>query len=155
MIDDFLARWRHVRGMTTEFLATASDDCLDAWLDPGFVTIREQAGHLAEVQGIYQLALRGEPVDWDRKPEFSPADDSREAIAAALAERDRELEVLLDGLRPDAGAFRIDWYGTELGLTGYGAVFIQHESIHHGQWAAYAALGGYRRPDGWLLNWGL
>ena len=115
MIDDFLTRWRFVRGMTTEFLAEATDECIDDRLGPGFVTIREQAGHLAEVQGIYQLALRGEPVDW----------------------------------------FRVEWYGTDLGLSGFGAVFIQHESIHHGQWAAYAAIGGHRRPDGWLLNWGL
>jgi uncharacterized damage-inducible protein DinB len=155
MIDDFLTRWRFVRGMTTEFLAVATDDCLDDRLGPGFATIREQAGHLAEVQGIYQLALRGEPVDWDRKPEFSPDGPDRGAIAAALAARDRELEALLDGLRPRADEFRIEWYGTELGLSGFGAVFIQHESIHHGQWAAYAAIGGHRRPDGWLLNWGL
>jgi uncharacterized damage-inducible protein DinB len=155
MIDDFLARWRFVRGMTTDFLTEATDECLDERLGPGFVTIREQAAHLAEVQGIYQFALRGEPVDWERKPQFSPVGDDREAIAAALAERDRELEELLDALRPDPAAFRVDWYSTELGLSGFGAVFIQHESIHHGQWAAYAAMGGHRRPGSWLLNWGL
>jgi len=155
MIDDFLHRWRFVRGMTLEFLTEATDECLDERLAPGFVTIREQAAHLAEVQGIYQLALRGEPVNWDRKPEFTPAGDDRAAIATALADRDRELVDLLDRLRPDPTAFQIDWYGTNLGLSGYGAVFIQHESIHHGQWAAYAAIGGHRRPNGWLLNWGL
>jgi uncharacterized damage-inducible protein DinB len=155
MIDDLLARWAHVRGMTTEFLTTAGDACLDDRPGDGFMTIREQAGHLAEVQGVYQLALRGEAVDWGRKPEFAPASLDRDDIAAALAARDAELGELLAPLRADPDGFRVDWYGTELGLSGFGGVFIQHESLHHGQWAAYAAMGGHARPDGWQLNWGL
>ena len=155
MIDDFLVRWTFVRSMTTEFLVGASDECLDLRPEKSFMTIREQAAHLCEVQGVHQLALSQEPVDMARKPEFGPATLDREAILECLAARDRQLLELLDALRPDPAAFRLDWYGAEIGVAGFGMVFIQHESIHHGQWAAYAALGGHARPIGWLLNWGL
>ena len=155
MIDDFRARWEFARGMTTEFLREASNECLDFRPGPSFMTIREQAGHLSEVQGTYQLALRGEEPDFARKPEFAPRSLEVAAILAALAERDEELDGLLDKLRSVEDTFRISWFGNELGISGFGAVFIQHESLHHGQWAAVATLGGFPRPMGWLLNWGL
>lgn len=141
--------------MTTEFLSTAADACLDFRPGEKFMTIREQAAHLVEVQGAYQLAFAGEAVDFARKPEFTPAADDAGTIIAALDRQDAALRVYLEGLRGDPAAFSIDWYGSRLGVSGYGAVFIQHESLHHGQWAAYAALGGYPTPDGWVLNWGL
>jgi uncharacterized damage-inducible protein DinB len=155
VIDELLTRWGYVRGMTKEFLEAASDECLDFRPAADFATIREQASHLSEVQGVYQLALGGEEPDFARKPEFSPASSSVEGILAALQARDRDLVELLDLHRPEQGRFRISWYGTEMTISGFGSVFIQHESLHHGQWATYSALGGYDPPIGWRLNWGL
>jgi uncharacterized damage-inducible protein DinB len=155
MIDEMLSRWTFTRGMTADFVEQASDECLDLRLGSGFMTIREQAGHLAEVQGVYQLAFTGEAVDFARKGEFAPRSLERTALLEELAARDRELAHSLDGLGTDPSTFRLDWFGTELGVAGYLAVFIQHESLHHGQWAAYAAIADHPRPVSWLLNWGL
>jgi hypothetical protein len=71
MSNDFLNRRRFVRAMTVDFISDASDECLDYRPGPAFMTIREQAAHLSEVQDIYQLALGGNEADWARKPEFS------------------------------------------------------------------------------------
>jgi uncharacterized damage-inducible protein DinB len=152
---DFIQRWRHVRGMTVDFVREASADCLDFRPGPSFSTIREQAAHLSEVQGIYQLALVGDHADWARKPEFSPTSYDPGAIIDALERRDRELDRLLESLAPSADAHRIDWYGRELTISAFGSVFIQHEAIHHGQWATHAALGGHPTPASWQMNWGL
>ena len=141
--------------MTNEFLRAASDECLDYRPQSDFMTVREQAAHLCEVQGAYQLAFSGEPVDFARKGEFAPPSLERDAIIDTLAELDRRLIELLDTFRDDPDAFRLDWFGSRLGIPGFTGVFIQHEALHHGQWAAYAALGGYPRPIGWLMNWGL
>ena len=73
----------------------------------------------------------------------------------ALDARDHELDDLLASLAARAAEHRVAWYGSDLTITAFGSVFIQHESIHHGQWAAHAALGGYPTPSTWLLNWGL
>jgi uncharacterized damage-inducible protein DinB len=155
MIHDFVERWRFVRAMTVDFIREASDECLDFRPGPQFATVREQAAHLSQVQGIYQLALRGEEADWARKPEFAPAAQTAGAIIDALADRDRELDGLLASLAPKAEDHRVAWYGSDLSVTAFGSVFIQHESIHHGQWAVHAALGGYPTPAIWQLNWGL
>lgn len=155
MSDDFLQRWRFVRAMTVDFISDASDECLDYRPGPSFMTIREQAAHLSEVQGIYQLALRGNVADWARKPEFSPTSQATDALVDALVARDGELDDLLESLAPKADVHRIAWYGSELTITAFGSVFIQHESLHHGQWAAHAALGGFPTPSTWQLNWGL
>ncbi len=49
----------------------------------------------------------------------------------------------------------IDFFGRERRFARYVALFVQHESLHHGQWSLYAALGGFDTPIGWKLNWGL
>lgn len=155
MIDDLLARWTFTRGMTTEFLEHVSDDCLDFRPTDKFMTIREQAVHLVEVQGVYQFAFTNEPTDFSRKPEFTPRGTDSASIVRSLGEQDEILRGHLERLRVQPDAFKIDWYGTELGISGFVAVFIQHEALHHGQWAAYCTLGGFQTPTGWIMNWGL
>ena len=155
MIDDFLSRWAFTRGMTIEFLEHASDHCLDIPPSDKFMTIREQAVNLVEVQGAYQLALTNEPTDFSRKPEFTPAQTDSASLVRALGAQDEILRGHLEHLRDKPDAFKLDWYGTELGISGFGAVFIQHEALHHGQWAAHCALGGFQTPTGWIMNWGL
>ena len=91
MIDDLLARWSFARGMTTEFLEHASDDCLDYRPTDKFMTIREQAVHLVEVQGIYQVAFTNEPTDFSRKHEFTPIPVDAASIVRALGEQDKIL----------------------------------------------------------------
>lgn len=155
VIDDFVVRWTFVRGMTIEFLEFASDECLDFRPTDKFMTIREQAAHLVEVQAMYQFAFAGEEIDFARKSEFTPNGTDAASLVQALGKQDAVLHSHLDRLRDDPDAFSIDWYGAELGLSGFGAVFIQHEALHHGQWTAHTALGGFPTPTGWILNWGL
>ncbi len=97
-VDDFLRRWRITRRMTLDYLDFVSDEVLDVRPTPTFRTMREQAVHLAELQGVYQLALRGEVVDYERHAEFAPASDARVDIVAALADRDLEYRVLVEAL---------------------------------------------------------
>lgn len=119
------------------------------------MTIREQAVHLVEVQGTYQFAFTNEPTDFSRKPEFTPTGTDSASIVRALGAQDEILRGHLERLRNQPDAFTIDWYGTKLGISGFVAVFIQHEALHHGQWAAHCALGGFPTPTGWIMNWGL
>jgi uncharacterized damage-inducible protein DinB len=153
VIDAFLHRWEHVRGMTREFVEVMPDACLDERPGPQFATVREQAAHIIECQGCYQLAFRGETVDMGRKPEFTPSASDRDTLLASLARADAELAMLLGAL--DAPSFRLDWFGNRIGFWEYGSVFLQHEALHHGQWSAVARIGGWEPPVGWILNWGL
>ena len=154
-IEDFEQRWQHTRGMTIEFLEGASDDCLDFRPGPAFSTIREQARHLICVQGMYHLGLRGMPVDFSGKESYYEGPVDAPSLIAGLRAADDELADLLAQIRRNGDEFEIDWYGNLLGIAGYGAVFVQHEALHHGQWVVHARLGGFPTPIGWLLNWGL
>jgi hypothetical protein len=154
-VDDFLLRWQHVRGMTREFLEHASDELLDFVPAPGFVPVRLQAAHLAEVQGAYQEMFSTGTVDFSHKAQYTPDGTSRHEILAALEHRDADLAAHIDALRPRTSSWTVEWFGNRIGVAGFGAVFIQHEALHHGQWAVHAHLSGAPVPIGWLLNWGL
>ena len=153
MTREFRRRWQHVRGLTREFVEEMPDDCLDNRPARHFASIREQAVHLVECQGVYQLAFRGEKVDFGRKPEFAPSTDDADGLLGAFAKQDAELDTLLSEL--SVRSFKIDWFGNRIGFWEYASVLLQHEALHHGQWAVHARLGGWQPPDGWIVNWGL
>ena len=102
--------------MTTDFLTGVSAECVDFRPAANFMTVREQAAHIVEVQSLYQLAFWGEAVDFARKPEFTPAATDVHTLVAALGAQDADLHAALDKLRADPGSFSIDWYGNVLGV---------------------------------------
>lgn len=131
--------------MTLEYLTFVSDEVLDLRPTPTFRTMREQAVHLAELQGVYQLALRDEEVDYGRGAEFSPSSDRRADISAALADRDGEYVALVEELLPRGPGHRLDaWYG--LTLAEFDRHHAEHERLHQGQWVALTALAGHPQP---------
>ena len=150
--DEFLRRWRITRSMTLEYLRFVSDDVLDLRPTPTFRTMREQAVHLAELQGVYQLALRDQPVDYGRATEFSPASDRREDIMAAMSERDREYAALAEELLPRGSAHLLEsWYG--MTLAAFDSHHAEHERLHQGQWIALTALAGHAQPPSAAQLW--
>jgi uncharacterized damage-inducible protein DinB len=131
--------------MTLEYLHVVSDEVLDLRPTPAFRTMREQAVHLAELQGVYQLALRGQPVDYERAAEFAPASDRREDVVAAMAERDEEYATLVEALLPGGTEQRLEaWHG--ITLAGFDSHHVDHERLHQGQWIALTALAGHAQP---------
>ena len=116
--------------------------------------MRDQASHLVEVQGVYQEVLAEGALDMSHKSRYTPAGTEPDVILAALAQMDADLGRQLDRLRPYAASWTVDWFGNQIGVAGFGAVFIQHEALHYGQRALHAHLKGSPVPIGWL-NWGL
>jgi uncharacterized damage-inducible protein DinB len=152
--DEFLKTWRLIRRMTLDYLNFVSDEVLDLRPAPTFRTMREQAVHLAELQGVYQLALRGEAVDYGRGPEFSPASGDRSDIVAAMAERDRDYTESVEQLLPRGPDYRLEvWH--RLTLAEFDIHHVQHETLHHGQWITLTALAGHPQPPLWVQLWAL
>lgn len=151
MVDGFLKRWRIVSNMTVDFLEAASEELLD--FRPGLVfrTVREQAVHLTKLRGIYQSALAGQQPDYSRGEEFAPASAERLDIVEGLRARDRELEDLLEAIRPAAETVRLAWHN--MSIADFEVHHVQHETLHHGQWIAHASLLGHAQPTAWVRNW--
>ena len=68
----------------------------------GFVSVRDQASHLVEVQGVYQEVLAEGALDMSHKSRYTPAGTEPDVILAALAQMDADLGRQLDRL-PDRG----------------------------------------------------
>ena len=104
------------------------------------------------MRAVYNAALATGKVDWARKHEHYMGPLTREALLAALDDKQRDLLATLETVDIFA---RIDWGGTPFTFALFTWEFVQHEAIHHGQWSVYASLAGFDTPLSWRTSWGL
>jgi hypothetical protein len=166
-IDDFLRYSKVLHGLTADFVHAVPDDKWDFTPDPpgqsgrapaphrigeGFAPFCKQLRHVICVRGVYNAALATKKVDWTRKHEHYVGPLTREALLAALDDKQRDLLTTLKTVDIDAP---IDWDGTPFTFTLFTWEFVQHEAIHHGQWSIYASLARFDTPPSWRASWGL
>jgi uncharacterized damage-inducible protein DinB len=167
LIDDF-ARYSNVlHGLSVDFVRGVPDDKWDFAPDPpdkhgrvraphrigdGFAPFCKQLRHVVCVRGVYNAALATKRVDWTRKHDHYAGPLTRDALLAALDDKQRELLAILQTVDLDVV---IDWDGTPFTLSLFTWEFVHHEAIHHGQWSVYASLAGFDTPLSWRLSWGL
>jgi hypothetical protein len=166
-IDEFRRYSNVLHGLTVDFVRAVPEDKWDFTPDPpggsrrapaahrigrGFAPFCKQLRHVVCVRGVYNAALATRKVDWTRKHDHYDGALTREALLAALEDKQRQLLVTLETV--DIGA-RIDWDGTPFTFALFTWEFVQHEAIHHGQWSLYAWLAGFDTPLSWRASWGL
>lgn len=118
----------------------------------GFAPFSKQLRHLVCVRGVYNAALATRRVDWTKKHDHYDGPLTREALLAALGEKQRQLLATLDNTDID---LTIDWDGTPFSFASFTWEFVQHEAIHHGQWSLCASLAGFDTPASWRTSWAL
>jgi len=118
----------------------------------GFAPFSKQLRHVVCVRGVYNAALATGRVDWARKHDQYAGPLTREALLAALGDKQQQLLATLKTVDVDAP---IDWDGTPFSFAFFTWEFVQHEAIHHGQWSIYASLAGFDTPLSWRTSWGL
>lgn len=91
-------------------------------------------------------------MDWTQKHDHYVGPLAREALLAALDDKQRQLLATLETVDLDAP---FDWDGTPFNFALFSWEFVQHEAIHHGQWSIYASLAGFDTPLSWRASWGL
>ena len=155
-VDDFKDRWDHINAMTSAFVDAVPDQHWDATPHPGFASFSKQLRHVACVRGVYNDGLVSGRVDFSRKHEHYSGGLTRDELVPALANKhDELLAILQDDARLEAPDFTIDFFGRPENFAQYSYTMVQHEALHHGQWALYAAHGGYAVPSIWRIEWGL
>jgi len=167
LIDDFVCYSKVLHSLTADFVRAIPEDKWHFTPDPPggsgrapaphrigdrFAPFSKQVRHLVCVRGVYNAALATRKVDWTRKHEHYAGPLTREALLAALDNKQRELLTTLETVDIDAV---IDWDGTPFTFTMFTWEFVQHEAIHHGQWSIYASLAGFDTPLSWRASWGL
>lgn len=166
-IDDFVRYSNVIHGLTVDFVRAVPEDRWDFTPDPpeeskrpqaphrigdGFAPFCKQLRHVVCARGVYIAALAKGKVDWARKHEHYSGPLTREALLAALEDKQRQLLATLKTFDIDAP---IDWNGTPFTFALFTWEFVQHEAIHHGQWSIYASLAGFDTPLSWRASWGL
>jgi len=166
-IDDFVRYSTVLHRMTVDFVRAVPEDKWDFTPDPpgsstrspapnrigrGFAPFSKQLRHVVCVRGVYHAALVTRKVDWTRKHEHYDGPLTREALLAALDDKQQRLLATLRTVDVDAV---IDWDGTPFTFAFFTWEFVQHEAIHHGQWSIYASLAGFDTPLSWRASWGL
>jgi hypothetical protein len=152
-IDDFVRYSEVLHRLTTDFVRAVPEDKWDFTPDPpGFAPFCRQLRHIVCVRGVYNAALATRKVDWTRKHQHYVGPLTREALLAALDEKQRQLLATLRSVNIDAP---IDWDGTPFSFAMFTWEFVQHESIHHGQWSIYASRARFDTPLSWQTSWGL
>lgn len=156
IVDDFAQAWADTRRLTYAFIDAVPDDQWSVSPHVRFGALNKQVRHLVCVQGVYQHGLKERVIDFSTKHSHYKGTLDKTALGDALRRKDNELSQILDVYRRDgADAFEVDFFGRRMRFSRYGAVMIQHEAIHHGQWSLYAALAGFETPLDWRMNWGL
>ena len=166
-IDDFVRYSKVLYGLTADFARAVPENKWDFTPDApgksgraaaphrigdGFAPFSKQLRHVVCVRGVYNAALATRRVDWARKHEHYIGPLTREALLAALDDKQRRLLATLETVDTNAP---IDWDGTPFTFALFTWEFVQHEAIHHGQWSLYASLAGFDTPLSWRKSWGL
>lgn len=103
------------------------------------------------VRGVYNAALATRQVDWTRKHDHYVGPLTREALLAAVDDKQQRLLTTLKTVDIDAP---IDWDGTPFTFALFMWELVQHEAIYHGVWSVYASLAGFDTPLSWRASWG-
>lgn len=166
-IDEFARYSQLLHRLTVDFVQTVPEDRWAFTPDPpgrsgraqaphrighGFAPFCKQVRHVVCVRGVYNAALETGQVDWTRKHDHYRGPLTRPALLSALDEKQHRLITILETLDTTT---RIDWDGTPFTFAHFTWEFVQHESIHHGQWSIYASLAGFDSPLSWRSSWGL
>ena len=166
-IDEFVRYSKVLRRLTADFVRAVPEDKWDFTPDPpgksgrepvphrigdGFGPFCKQLRHVVCVRGVYNAALATGEVDWPRKHEYYGGPLTREALLAALDDKQRQLLATLETVDINAS---IEWGGAPFTFALFTWEFVQHEAIHHGQWSIYASLAGFDTPLSWRVSWGL
>ena len=141
--------------MTFDFIEAVPDDRWEFSPHPCFAALHKQVRHLVCVQGVYTQGLRERVADFGKKHTHYDGPLDQSSLVGALRAKDAELAEALAEIRASGDLeLTIEFYGKQ-SLSGFLQVYATHESLHHGQWSFYAALGEFETPQSWKLNWAL
>jgi uncharacterized damage-inducible protein DinB len=151
-IESFRKNWEWVHRMTLDFVNVVPDDRWEFSPGEGFGPFCKQLRHVVRVRGVYNEAMIIKKADFERSREHYTGPLTRDALLAALEDKQREFLTGLDTVDMEAPIY----FGTSaFSFENFTYEVVQHESIHHGQWSVYAAVAGFETPQSWKAGWKL
>ncbi len=154
-IQGFKNTWEYTRGMTISYIEALPEDKWEFSPDTKHGPLNKQFRHMVWVSGLYNHAVKTKTMDFSVKKSTYSGSLEKEDILNGLKDKDKELFEILDSIKNDGEGYKINAFDTEMGLSEYLHILLQHESLHHGMWSMYAGLGKFDVPKTWSDDWEL
>jgi hypothetical protein len=151
-IESFRQSWEWVHRMTVDFVEAVPEDKWDFTPGDGLGPFCKQLRHVVCARGVYNAALITKKADWSKSHDYYKGSLTRNELLSALIDMQGRFLATLDTVDTDVP---IDFSGTAFTFDHFACEVVQHEAIHHGQWSAYAYVGGFRTPPSWRAAWRL
>jgi uncharacterized damage-inducible protein DinB len=151
-IDSFRKNWEWVHRMTVDFVDVVPDQKWEFSPGEGFGPFCKQLRHVVRVRGVYNEAMVTKRADFERSREHYAGPLDRDKLMEALDEKQKEFLAALETVDVEAPIY---FGATAFTFENFTYEVVQHESIHHGQWSVYAAVGGFATPKSWQTGWKL
>jgi hypothetical protein len=164
-IETFKGYFGWLHRMTVDFVEAVPDDKWDFSPDPpettrlkgvplrmgdGFAPFSKQLRHVVRCRSAYHEAMVTKKTDFGRSHEHYTGPLTRDALLAALNEKQRQFLATLETLDTETPIY----FGkTPFNFDQFACEVVQHEAIHHGQWSVYASLAGFETPQSWRASW--
>jgi len=154
VLDQIQNTWDYQRKVTNDFLDCIPDDKWNFSHHKKFNTLAKQYSHMVCVYGVYIDAIKNQKVDFSKKKSFYNGPLEKSPIKKALLEMDQKFTIELRNLlNKDLDKYTIDFFGQQMGIIEFSHVMIQHECVHMGICANYAAFGEFETPKSWQNDW--
>lgn len=150
---------KETRKLTYNFIEEVSLENLNRKLPrPGLDTFAKHIYEMALVQKAYTKVLKGKPLDFSEveKITFGEEDytaESKGKLVELLNDVDNFFRETIQNIT-DWNS-EVELFGENIPKYGILELIIRHETLHHGQFIAFAYLLKIELPKSWVTAWAL
>ncbi|GAI17795.1 unnamed protein product [marine sediment metagenome] len=143
--------WKETRQLTYDFIDLVSLEILNRRLDrPGLNTFAKQIYEMAMVQKAFIEVINEQPLDFSnvKKITFQEVDyiiKNKKELIELLKESDNYYYKTIN--KTEDWETLVEMFGAKMPKWSILETIIRHETIHHGQFAAYMYSFGIKFPE--------
>lgn len=144
LIKSAVAEWKYTSGETLKRIEAIPEDKWNFSPHPEFGPFSKQVRHVICCRGVFSEAFLNGKLDFSKKHSFYAGSLERAELLKALHESTAKVSEILTALSTaDLSKYGVDYYGDTLGFVEHFSALVCHEAYHRGEWAVYAANGGF------------
>jgi len=147
--------WNFSRGMTMDYVNCVPENFWNFTPHEKYSPLAKQFRHMIWVTGLYRDAIENQSMKpFSTKKTHYHGGLSKQEILEGFEKQNKEMIEALNRVKQH-DEYSVKAFGSQMSISEFGHVILQHESNHHGLWSLYAKIAGFSSPSSWSDNWGL
>lgn len=149
--------WRETRQLTMDFLECVTIEQLNERLNrPGLNSFAKQVWEMAMVQRAFLEVMEGKPLRFDAVEEATFGEveyiiKEKDELISLLSTTDELFERIISNT--EDWSEDVSMFGATMPKWSVLETIIRHETLHHGQFAAYMYTMNIPFPKSWVDAW--